>query len=115
MEKTLRYLKLHWQGLLPLGLSFLANYVLVTAILGFGLWGLVANVSWNAGLFQRGLIVYVLSFAIVVFGWAAVGAFRAMLKNGSNSLIWLAYVYFFFSLFRFGRFIYNLLQGLLNS
>ena len=111
MKRAIGYLKLHWQGLLPFGLSFLANYVLVTAILGFGLWAVVNNVVWNEGLLQRGLIVYSLSFALVVFGWAAVGAFRALLNNKS-SMVWLAYLYFFFSVFRFGRFIFSIVTGL---
>jgi len=111
MERIFRYLKLHWQGLLPFGLSFLANYVLVTAILGFGLWGVVENVAWNEGLLQRGLIVYSLSFAVTIFVWAAVGAFRALLSNKS-SMVWLAYLYFCFSVFRFCRFIYAIVGGL---
>jgi hypothetical protein len=114
MGKVFNYLKLQWQGLLPFALSFLANYVVVTAILGMGLFHVVSNFSWDEGTFQRGVIVYSLCLSLFVFVWAATGAFRALIANKS-AMVWLAYVYFAFSVFRFGRFYWSIVSSITSG
>lgn len=95
------YVKLHGKGELPLPLAYLGNFVLMSAALSLMLWGITANIDWEAGLLQRGIVVYGLFFTLVIYAWGAVGAFRSMLKYNGQGILYIAYPLFFLAVIRF--------------
>lgn len=107
--KVISYIKLHWEGQLPLTLSYLANYLLVSALCGLYLWQLIEIVDWNAGLFQRGVIIYSLFFVAALYGWGAIGALRALLKIHGDPILYLAYPLYAIGVIRFVRYFWRIL------
>jgi hypothetical protein len=108
--KFLNYIKLHWKGELPLPLAYLANFIGVATLLWFTLWIMVENLDWNAGILQRGLIVYTLCFSLAIYVWGAVGALMTLLKIHGKPILYIAYPVYVIGVIRFIRYFWKIIS-----
>ena len=110
MNKAIFYIKAHWVGELPYALSMLVNFVFAIVCVRFATYFAFLNIPWDASLFSKLFLSYLLCFSIFVSIWETIGAIRYLMKNGSSTRILLSYLYFFFFTIHNVRFFYGIVN-----
>jgi len=115
MLKVVTYLRAHWSGDLPQGLSLVVNFtlglVVSQSIVYFGF----SYLSWSHSVSVKVFLSYLLTLSLIIFVWGLVGAVRRLEKEYISVKISLCYLYLIIASFKLLKFFYYTLRDSVAS
>lgn len=94
MNSLINAIKLHWKGLIPYGKSYLFLIIAIAAavrkvsIISFH------YIAWNDSLLNKIILSYILTIAILVTIWCAVGTYRYLINRVGSAFALLGFILF---------------------
>lgn len=108
MKKFIFYVKAHWQGNLPLNISFFVNFVVAIVIARGITYFAFVNVRWDSSPAAKIFLSYVLTFCISVVVWSTIGALRSLIKRDNTFKVLFLYLIVAIFTVHSARFLYGI-------
>ena len=110
MSKLATYLRAHWSGDLPQGLSIVVNFTLGLIVAQVIVYFGFSHLSWSQSVLVKIFLSYVLTLSLILFLWGLVGAVRCLEKEYISVKISFCYLYLIVASFKSLKFFYQTLK-----